>query len=217
MGRSVVTNARWRAVALVAALAAAVWLVVLLGMPEEADARSRFRTVTKTFSNPTAITINQAGSALPYPSALAAGGMRRGKILDVNVTLNGYSHTFPDDVDVMLVGPGGQNLIIMSDVGETADTNNITLTLDDEAASFLPDGNGVVSGTFKPTDHDFNEFSFSDNFPSAPAPSGAFVLSTFDGTNPNGLWSLYVHDDLGPDGGQFAGGWSLQIKAKVRR
>ena len=53
MLRSVGTNARWtgRAAALVAALAAAVWLVLLLGMPEEADAARRFKTVTKTFEN----------------------------------------------------------------------------------------------------------------------------------------------------------------------
>ena len=43
-------------------------------------------------------------------------------------------------------------------------------------------------------------------------------LSTFDRTRPNGTWSLYVVDDeANPDGGQFAGGWTLEIKAKVLR
>ena len=44
------------------------------------------------------------------------------------------------------------------------------------------------------------------------------VLSTFDRTNPNGTWSLYVDDDYpAEDGGQLASGWSLQIRASVLR
>jgi subtilisin-like proprotein convertase family protein len=220
MERSVVTNARWRAVALVGALAAAVWLVVLLGMPEEADARSRYRTVTKTFSNPTAITQeDEFSQPAPYPSAIAAGGMRRGKILDVNVTLRNFSHTHPDDVDVLLVGPRGQNLIIMSDAGGAFDVSNLELRLDDEAVGFLPDETQLFGGTYRPSNwtHVHAGNIEVDSFPGAPAPSQAFALSTFDGTNPNGTWSLYVRDDVFLDAGQFAGGWSLQIKAKVLR
>ena len=41
--------------------------------------------------------------------------------------------------------------------------------------------------------------------------------SAFDGTNPNGAWKLYVVDDTIGSAGKFAGGWSLEIKAKVRR
>jgi subtilisin-like proprotein convertase family protein len=221
MLRSVVSNARWRAVALVAALAAAVWLVVLLGMPEEADAGSRYRIVTKTFSNPAAITQkDETSQPTPYPSQVAAGGMRRGKILDVNVTLRGFSHTYPDDVDVLLVGPRGQNLIIMSDAGAAFDVSNLELRLNDEAVGWLPDETQLFGGTYRPSNwtHTYGSGNIEvDSFPGAPAPSGAFTLSTFDGTNPNGTWSLYVRDDVGFDAGQFAGGWSLRIKAKVLR
>ncbi len=216
---SVVSKVGWRAVALVAALAAAVWLVILLGMPEEADARSRYRTVTKTFNNFSGITINATtGAVSPYPSLIGAGGFKRGKILDVNVTLRGFSHTYPDDVDVLLVSPRGHNAIIMSDVGGSADVSNITLGLDDEAANSLPGTAQLVSGTFKPTNVN-HPLDSVDSFPSpAPAPSGAVLLSTFDSSNPNGTWSLYVVDDFsGGDVGQFASGWSLQIKARVRR
>ena len=201
----------WAAVVVAAVVAAC--LLALLVATKPADAAGRYKTVTKTFSNASAITINQStGEVSLYPSTLAAGGMRRGKILDVNVTLNGYSHTYPDDVDVALVGPGGQNAIMMSDVGGTTDANNLTLGLDDEAAVSLPNDGPLVGATFKPT----NVTAEPDTFPFTP--SGAVALSTFDGSNPNGTWSLYVDDDYATgDGGQLASGWSLQIRARVLR
>jgi subtilisin-like proprotein convertase family protein len=215
MLRSAVSNVRWtgRAAALVAALAAAVWLVLLLGMPEEADAARRFKTVTKTFENTSAITIPTGSQAALYPSPIAASKLRRGKILDINVILRIFMHSFPDDVDVLLVGPRGHNAVIMSDVGGSSDVSNVTLLFDDEAASFLPDNAQLDTGFFKPTN-----IGVGDTFPSpAPAPSGLMELSTFDRTRPNGTWSLYVVDEANPDGGQFAGGWTLEIKAKVLR
>jgi hypothetical protein len=55
-------------------------------------------------------------------------------------------------------------------------------------------------------------FGGGDTFPtSAPSPSAATSLSAFAGTNPNGVWSLYVVDDLGGDVGLIAGGWSLDF------
>jgi hypothetical protein len=45
-----------------------------------------------------------------------------------------------------------------------------------------------------------------------PAPTGAATFgSVFDGTNPNGTWSLYVFDDAAMDSGTIAGGWELDI------
>jgi|SRR5215212_1247990 hypothetical protein len=104
----------------------------------------------------------------------------------------------------------------MSDVrGGVAGVFNVTPTLDDEATITM-DGTGPANATFKPTNVD--AFFDGDVFP-APAPliSGKSTLSVFDGTNTNGTWNLFVQDDLGGGEGQMAGGWSLQIKAKVSR
>jgi subtilisin-like proprotein convertase family protein len=202
---------------MILAVAVAACLLAVLVATKPADAAGRYKTVTKTFSNPSAITINDAQPATPYPSEVAAGGMRRGKILDANVTLRGFSHTWPDDVDVMLVGPGGHNAIIMSDVGgnDTTPASNITLGLDDEAANSMPENAQLISGSFRPTN---NEGPDVDYFPAPrPSPSGLVALSTFDRTNPNGTWSLYVFDDQPDDGGQLAEGWSLTIRARVLR
>lgn len=200
------------AVAVLVALAAAVALLALVATTQPADAASRYKVVTKTFSNSQPITIPIAGPAVPYPSEKNASGFKKGKILDANVTLKNFSHTYPEDVEVML-SHRGVNRTVMSDVGGSFDALNITLKLDDEAALPLPDEAQLTGGTFKPTN-----IGSIDTFPApAPAQSGLAALSGFDRMNPNGPWQLWVTDDTGPDGGQFAGGWSITIKARVLR
>jgi hypothetical protein len=133
-------------------------------------------------------------------------------VLSVNVTLNNFSEGAPDDVDVLLVGPTGVNAILMSDVGDFTNPGGVTLTLSDAAGSGLPDNATLVSGTFQPTN-----IGGGDAFPGpAPAPAGTSNLSAFDGTNPNGTWSLYVVDDRASAGtGSFAGGWSLDLTVLI--
>ncbi|HEX9960739.1 MAG TPA: proprotein convertase P-domain-containing protein, partial [Pyrinomonadaceae bacterium] len=163
-----------------------------------------------TFSNAAAITIPAgaptatSGPAAPYPSAINVANVI-GVIDKVTVKLNNFTHTFPGDVDIMLVGPAGQNVMLMSDAGGGTDVNGITLTFDDAAANPLPAT--LVSGTFKPTNIDTN-----DPFPApAPAPTAGTVLSVFHRTNPNGFWRLFVVDDAGTDVGAIVGGWELNI------
>ena len=43
-----------------------------------------------------------------------------GTITRVTATLTDLSHGYPDDVDVMLVSPGGQSVLLLSDAGEAA-------------------------------------------------------------------------------------------------
>jgi len=38
-------------------------------------------------------------------------------VTDVQRDVEWFSHTFPDDVDIFVGGPAGQNLILLSDVG----------------------------------------------------------------------------------------------------
>ncbi len=59
-----------------------------------------------TFSNATAIQINDEVPAIPYPSTIPVTGMVC-EITDVNVTLTGISHTHLDDVGVVVEAPGG--------------------------------------------------------------------------------------------------------------
>jgi hypothetical protein len=111
-------------------------------------------------------------------------------------------------VDVLLVGPGGQQSTLISDVGNTT-ASNATLTLDDEAFPTLSPFGAVATGTYRPT----NLGTLADPYASpAPTTPGNTELSAFDGTNPNGTWRLFALDD--DDAGDYTGvlsGWSLTI------
>lgn len=156
---------------------------------------------TQTFTSAAAVTIPSSGIASPYPSSLAVAALPTAGVTVQSVTLTGFTHTWPTDVDVVLVSPTGQSVILMSDVGGTASPGVVNLVLSDAAAANIP-GASLASGTYKPTNVDN-----LDNWP-APGP-GAFAqttptLSTFSG-NPNGNWNLYVVDDTGGDAGSIAG------------
>jgi subtilisin-like proprotein convertase family protein len=124
----------------------------------------------------------------------------------------------PIDVDILLRGPTGANLIVMSDAGGTSPSSNVTLTLDDSAAIDLPSGSPMPTGTYRPKNYaDAANGGNNDNFPApAPAPSANTSLgAAFNNTNPNGTWSLYVIDDASGDIGSIAGGWTLNITQGV--
>jgi subtilisin-like proprotein convertase family protein len=162
--------------------------------------------VAQTFTNPSPITINAINEATPYPSNILVSGMA-GAVTKLRVTLTGLSHSFPADIGVLLVGPAGQNLVLMNDVGGSIDITDVDMVFDDDALEDVLIGVKIESGSFKPTDVNAGE-----NFQApAPALSGATTLATFNGTNPNGIWSLYLHDDASGDPGSLAGGWSVNF------
>lgn len=135
-----------------------------------------------------------------------------GTIRKVTVRLRGLSHTYTSDMDFLLVGPAGQKLLLMSDVGDGFAISGLTLTFDDSAASSLPNTTRVQSGTFRPTNYVGNGSGTSDSFP-APAPAAPFgsTLSIFNSTNPNGTWRLYIYDDTKNDGGSMSQGWEIRV------
>jgi VCBS repeat-containing protein len=210
-----------RVVALLVAVLATV--VVALGLGASAASAA-------TFSNNDGITINDAvdncinkppqqdqndaGKATPYPSNITVSGLDP-SISDVNVTVSGFSHRFPDDVGLLLESPAGQSTILMTDSGGgRPGVSNINLTFDDAASGDLPDEGPLTSGTYQPsvgTALNRIQCLAPASFP-AGAPAGPYgsSLSVFNGTNPNGTWKLYVIDDTLDDTGSITG-WSLNI------
>jgi subtilisin-like proprotein convertase family protein len=133
-------------------------------------------------------------------------------VADVNVVLDNVSHTWPDDIDVVLVGPTGADVILMSDVGDDDDISGIDIGFSDGAGA-LPDTTVISSGTYRPTQGAIGGASaccgFAGTVPTGPAFGS--TLSVFNGTAPNGTWSLYVYDDTGSDSGSISSGWDLEI------
>lgn len=160
----------------------------------------------QVFANQTLIRIpatGTSGPATPYPSPINVTGMT-GAVTSVTATITGYSHTFPSDVDILLVGPSGQNVVLLADTGGSTDVNNATITFDQASLNSVP--SPVVSGTFRPT----NGGAFTGPAPAPPPPYGA-SLAVFNGTVANGTWNLFVFDDAAGDTGQIQLGWSLNV------
>lgn len=159
------------------------------------------------------ITINDNNSASPFPSNIEVSGLT-GSLKRVTTTLRNINHTFPGDLDILLVGPNGESVILMSDVGSSGSLEDVTLTFDDSAANDLSDNNNIGTGTFQPTDNDAQSGD-SDSFPT-PAPSNApsddKLMDAFGNIDPNGIWSLFVVDDAGGDLGEITDGWQLSIQ-----
>jgi subtilisin-like proprotein convertase family protein len=170
---------------------------------------------TFTFSNTNAIVINDSANpptaASLYPSPVQVTGVDGSTITKVTVQLHGFAHTFASDVAIVLVGPEGQNSILMANVGGPSKiaVTNLELTLDDDAASYLPLDSQLVSGTFKPTTNTFS-FSYAPPAPATNELMGAF-LGNFKNTEPNGAWKLFVVDQSSEDSGIITGGWSLTL------
>ncbi|MGA1794649.1 MAG: DUF2341 domain-containing protein [bacterium] len=179
----------------------AVFLGVLVALLPLCAARAA------VYSNSTSISIPDSGAATPYPSTITVPSTS-GTVTKVMVKFIGLSHTWPDDIDILLEGPGGQTIMLMSDQGGGGAVSGVTLTFDDNATEDIPDGVGVVSGMYKPC-----ETTQGDTLPS-PAPSSPYTgtqLSVFNGVAPQGDWDLYVIDDAGGDSGSISGGWELII------
>ena len=145
-----------------------------------------------------------------YPSQLQVGGV--GTVQDLDVTLHGFTSTFPIDLDLLLVGPTGAQVTLMSDTGGVEDPDNIALTFDDEASIEVPTitTGPLAGGNYRPTNVD--DGPGDDTYPApAPAPTGATSLAIFDGTNPSGTWRLFAVDNVFGDVTSFRGGWSLDF------
>jgi uncharacterized repeat protein (TIGR01451 family) len=188
------------------------------------DGAANLGTVSQSFTLGTTTTANAArtnsaaiavpasgnkGSASPFPSTMSVSGVT-GVITKVTVTLAGFAHTYPADVDILLVSPTGQTLLLMSDAG-TANVSGLTLTFDDNAAGVLPATGTLSSGTFKPSNYGAGE-----NFASpAPAEPYGSALSVFNGSSPNGTWSLYAQDAFSRDSGDITQGWQINFTTAV--
>src|SRR5262249_39781652 len=125
--------------------------------------------------------------------------------------INDLSHTFPDDIDFLLLGPNGVGFEFWSDAGGSADIVNGNFIISDSGASLLPEQTLIASGTYRPTD--YGDFETSANWgldPSIiikhPTPNGtATFASVFGGALYNfNTWTFYVRDDAVGDTGSIS-------------
>lgn len=159
----------------------------------------------QVFSNNAPITIPTDGTATPYPSTINVSGVV-GAPSGVRVRLNNFSHTFPGDVEVLLVAPSGQGFQLLSNNGGGTGVSGLTLTFSTSSITPLsPLPTPLVTGTFVPSG---GNFVFAA--PANAIPRAASLQDLVPG-NPNGIWRLFVQDSVGPDGGSITGGWEVEF------
>lgn len=182
-------------------------------------------TTHTSFNNPSAITpadraSNNAGTnpGLPalYPSNITASGLT-GVVSKVSVALM-ISSTFPDDIDMLLVGPTGAHSLVISDAGGSGDHVGVGFFFDPTAPTAWPDNsaNPISTGAYLPVNYASAQTAEPGGVDNFPAPGPGLInytadFSVFNGTNPNGVWKLYIVDDQVTDTSQFQGGWSIDI------
>jgi subtilisin-like proprotein convertase family protein len=157
-------------------------------------------------ANTNRIYISDYRAATPYPSSITVAG-QAGTVERATVALLGLSHSWPDDIGVLLTGPQGQKIVLMNDAGGSQPIGGVNLAFDDNALDVLPDEGTIVSGSYRPSPGEgLRAFA-------APAPAGPYAaaLANLQGADPNGTWSLYVQDFAAGDSGAIAGGWTLTL------
>ena len=131
------------------------------------------------------------------------------KITRVAVRLPNLTHSYLADLDIMLTGPDGLGVVLMSDVALNQPAGNLDIVVRDDASLSFPAGltPTVVSGSYKPT----NLSPSDEPFPDSGSPSIQAALNAFVGKKAKDTsWKLFALDDRFTDRGNV-GPWELQL------
>jgi len=138
--------------------------------------------------NSSTYTYSGSPTAIPDPGTISVpiSVTESGTITDVNVRLN-INHTWDADLDLYLVHPDGTVVELSTDNGGSGD-NYVNTLFDDSAPTAITAGTAPFTGTYRPEG----------------------LLSTLNGREMSGNWSLQVTDDTSTDSGTFLN-YSLEL------
>ena len=197
------------------------WTVMLAAMVMGCGAAWGQSSTNLTFNAGTAIPDGDAnGLALGQNLTLST---LAGPVNSVSVSLN-LSGGYNGDLYAYLAGPNGGFAVLLNRSGVTggntfgyADTG-FNVTLNDGAASSLQyyqttgypgslNGSGQLTGIWQPSGLNLDPQSDPSLFPTT-TPSA--LLSSFNGNNPNGTWTLFL-SDVSAGGQATLVNWGLTI------
>lgn len=113
----------------------------------------------------------------PYPSDLFVTGLT-GSVSKVTLTLNNFNASFPDDLDILLLGPSSTKFVPWSHVGGGTAVSGLTITLDDGAGVLLADTTALSSGSFRPAAYNAAGVTFL-----SPAPARPYSIAQSSGSS----------------------------------
>lgn len=172
---------------------------------------------TPVFASASPMFVPAIGKASLYPSGIQVSNVN-GTIMDMAVLLAALTMPVgapPDQWRVLLVGPQGQKVALMNFSGGSHRAESAVITFSDQALSGLPatGGEPLITGVYRP--------SASERVDSlaSPAPRSPYDINfgSFENTDPNGTWKLFVEDWLTslPESAAYLGGWTLHIRTQV--
>lgn len=163
-----------------------------------------------TFTDNSGITIPDSGTGTPYPAQLTVSGLGN-NLTGLTVALGNFEHTLTRDIGIVLQSPAGQNVMLVGRIG--GDTGGpINVSFDDASPNPAPSGSWTHGLVYRPGELTFPPITFSDAGAHAEPTTWTTTLSSFNGSNPNGVWKLFVQDFAGGDEGSI-GSWSITATA----
>jgi subtilisin-like proprotein convertase family protein len=110
-------------------------------------------------------------------------------ISDINLFV-GINHTYDADIDMVLIAPNGDSVMVCADFFAAGNNDNIITIFDDNADSSLVNNWYFdITSRIKPLNN---------------------MNPVFSGDNPNGVWRLRIRDDNTSDTGRMYA-WGIQI------
>jgi hypothetical protein len=166
--------------------------LLLSALVPAAAAAAETRTFLNTDGGFPSLDGGLSGPSTSFPSTIEVSGVS-GTVTDVTLTAFGLAAN--QDLDMVLVGPNGAQVMLMSDACSASSAHTSVLTFSDAAPIFVPQlsCSSLSKASVKPTNYEPE----SDNLASAGGPAGPYTnsLSAFDGISPNGNWRLFLLDD----------------------
>jgi len=137
------------------------------------------------------------------PCLVSGVGVIGGCVTIDNVEIN-LTHSWVGDIGILLIGPGGQVLELSTGNGG-AGNDYLNTIFSDDAGVFITAGAPPFTGNFRPEGRVTNLNNPYSNTP--PLGTHTFA-STYNGTNADGTWTLYVNDYVPLDIGEIIS-WSI--------
>jgi len=163
--------------------------------------------ITRSYTNSTSLIIPDFAPSTPvYPTSISISN-QPGLIQKVIVEIRGLSHFSISDVGAMLRSPNGDEVLLFALVGSGQKTG-LDFIFDQASTNLLPDNLNIVSGTYKPTNYTSGDWEFPSNTYTTYNSS----LELFNGSLPEGNWSLFISGNgSGSGGGSLSNGWVLTV------
>ncbi len=148
------------------------------------------------------------GPAQRYPATIRVFDQPT-NLASVTVTLWDLSHQRSADLAVLLVSPSGTNIMLMSRVGATNGVANANLIFKRWWPQ-PPIPGPIASGQTSI----YSPSNYGGVTQMTNAPGGPYSTDFGDlvGSNPNGIWQLYIYDDSQGALGQLVGSWYLEFE-----